>query len=80
MTAILQALAAKLSEDDIRWTHDATQVYTKIGTHTIWNLAISSPHSAQPFSVYATVDGKEVHVGAYATLQAALRSLQPVIA
>lgn len=76
MTAILQALAAKLSEDDIRWTHDATQVYTKIGAYTIWNLSISSPHSPQPFSVYATVESKEVHVASFATLQAAISSLQ----
>jgi len=80
MTAALQALAAKLSEADICWTHDATQVYTKIGAYTIWNLAISSPRAAEPFSVYETVDGKEVHVGAYATVGGTLAHLQSLTA
>lgn len=63
-------------ETDILWTHDATQVYTKIGAYTIWNLSISNPHASNPFVLYVTVNGKEVDIGAYATLTETLGALQ----
>ena len=75
-----QALAATPTDADIRWTHDGTQVYAKIGAYTIWNLAISSPQAAEPFSVYETVDGKQVHVGAYASIGGTLAHLQSLTA
>ena len=65
-----------MTQYEFEWTHDATQVYKKIGDYTIWNLSISSPHSAQPFSVYETVEGKEIHIGAFATISETLSRLK----
>jgi len=53
---------------DIRWIHDGTQVFAIHNQYTIWQTIISQPDNPKRYSVYAQIEGDEVHLGAYATL------------
>jgi len=57
---------------DIRWIHDGTQVFAIHNEFTIWRNIISNRHTTKPYSVYAQIEGDEVHLAAYATLEEAI--------
>jgi hypothetical protein len=61
-----------LQATDIRWIHDGTQVFAIHNEYTIWQTIISQPDNPKRYSVYAQIDGDEVHLGAYATLNEAI--------
>jgi hypothetical protein len=57
---------------DIRWIHNGTQVFAIHNEFTIWQTVISKPNNPRPYSVYAQIEGEEVHLAAYATLNEAI--------
>jgi hypothetical protein len=60
---------------DIRWIHNGTQVFAIHGDYTIWHTSISNRHNPKPYSVYEQIEGDEVHLAAYATLQQAINHI-----
>lgn len=68
-----------LTPIDIRWIHDGTNVFSVYEDYTIHQSILSNPMKPRLYSIYAQIDGDEVHLASHDTLEAAINQINEEI-